>query len=145
MRCRNVKKILNRYADKELNDADAVILIEEHLKSCPYCRAELDALISIKRLISLKERLKEDPCFLFRLEDKLKPQTTEIKLQWVLDTGNFARRLILVPALLTILIMVMVFNSSASLKSTPGGAVEIDIVSEEIDPFVLFSYTLFKN
>ncbi|MEO0079268.1 MAG: TonB family protein [candidate division WOR-3 bacterium] len=51
--CRQVRELIGPYADNEL-DQDARSRVEEHLKTCPDCRRELEAIQMLHRLVREK-------------------------------------------------------------------------------------------
>lgn len=109
MNCGKVKRLLNRYVDKELIDQGLIAFVEGHLASCPDCKAQLQSLAATKTLISQKERITVGEDFLARLKDKLRPKPQLARMRWVAEAGNLARRLIPVPAAVTVLMFALLF------------------------------------
>lgn len=150
MRCDRVKRNLGRYIDKELVNKKAVALIEEHLHRCPRCRSELNSLISMKDLISQKERVTTEDDFLIRLKNKLKPEAQITRLRWVAETGNLARRLIPVPVAAMMLMFALIFSRVDGLNPVDEYIFadltnkEIGIISGYIDNSDLLTNMIFK-
>jgi hypothetical protein len=104
MRCRRVIRLLSPYVDGEL-DKQIIEIIERHTQSCSHCKSELDSLSLLKRLVSQKERLTKNGAFFNRLRWRLKEGSHLIGPRWIIEAGNFAKRLIPVPLMIMILIM----------------------------------------
>ncbi|MGV7928664.1 MAG: anti-sigma factor family protein [Spirochaetota bacterium] len=51
MKCKNAGMLLNRYADGECADPVEVFGIEEHLSGCAACRARLDEIQTLRRIL----------------------------------------------------------------------------------------------
>lgn len=107
MRCGKVNRLLNRYIDDEL-DKRLTDLIEQHLQVCPNCKQELNALESIKGVVRQKERVAAEEGLLERIKDRLQPAPQVIRIKWLPEAGNLARRLIPIPmAAMTIIFTLM--------------------------------------
>lgn len=139
MRCTKIKRLINRYIDKELIDKETVALVEGHLKECPLCRAELGSLNKIKGFISEKEKLAAKADFLIRLKERLRSATPAVELRWVIETGNLARRLIPVPVTIMLLVTCLLFVRYNGLNPIDDyifadlNSREIAIVNEDIE------------
>lgn len=51
MKCRDAGILLNRYADGECADPIEVFAVEEHLAGCTACRARLDEVHALRRIL----------------------------------------------------------------------------------------------
>ena len=131
MNCSKVKRLLSRYIDKELLEQNVITQIEEHLKVCPDCKAELQSLVSTGALISQKERIAVGEDFLARLKDRLRPQPQVVRLRWLPEAGDLARRLIPVPIVATMLMFALVFSRLNGLNPVDQYIVA-DLSNEEI-------------
>lgn len=151
MRCRKVKRALNRYIDKELVDKDVLGQIEEHLDICPRCKAQLNSLLSIKGFITQKERVTTEEGFLDRLKDNLREKASIIKIGWLPEAGKLARRLIPVPVAIMILMSTLIFakvNGLSPVDEYIFGDLtneEMGILSGYIDNSDLLTKTVFKG
>lgn len=141
MRCPKVKRLLSRYSDGELKGCPASEAIEQHLKACSGCRAELGSMLSAKNLVSSQERIKLKDGFLGRLKDRLRPQPEIVRLRWVLDAGDLARRIIPVPAFFIAVVMILLFGQLRKTQELPGG--DIDILNIYADPIAAFEADYF--
>jgi predicted anti-sigma-YlaC factor YlaD len=137
--------------DKELINKEAVTLIEEHLQRCSHCRSELNSLISIKDLISQKERITPKDDFLIRLKSRLRLEGQIIRIRWIVEIGNLARRLIFVPATIMILIVVLVFGRQNGISPVDDyifgdlSNEEIGILSGYYESYYLLTKMIFKD
>ncbi len=98
--CAKIKRLLNRYIDKEL-DRQGSSRIEGHIKECASCKEELDKLYIVKGLIENRQRksLPED-YLIYRIRERIRVSLQEgPKLQWLFDMGSLSKKLIPVPAL----------------------------------------------
>lgn len=109
MRCLKVRRLLNRYVDKELDDKKVIALIEGHLNLCAHCQAQLDSLVSVKGLIGQKEQLTAPEDFLARVKGKLEPEAQIIRIRWLPEAGELARRLIPAPVVIMLLMLSLIF------------------------------------
>ncbi|MFA5069196.1 MAG: zf-HC2 domain-containing protein [Candidatus Omnitrophota bacterium] len=96
--CARVKRLLSRYIDKEANPAE-IVFVDKHIGVCPYCRQELERLLSVKGLVfnTRKEALPSGYMFNLLREELQDAQTCR---QGFLISGIacLSRRLIPVPA-----------------------------------------------
>ncbi len=51
MKCKNARRLQNRYADGECTDPVEVFGIEEHLAGCAACRASLEEIRALRRIL----------------------------------------------------------------------------------------------
>ena len=117
MNCAQVKRFLNRYIDKEIEDKELIALVDEHIKNCPHCQTELDTMISMKNFITQKERISAEEDFLVNLKKKLEGEAPIINIKWLPQAGELARRLIPVPVISMIVMFVLVFSQLNGLTS----------------------------
>ncbi|NQT00297.1 MAG: zf-HC2 domain-containing protein [Candidatus Omnitrophica bacterium] len=108
MQCPKVSRLLNRYIDSEL-DQQLKDSLERHLQTCLNCKAEFNSLVSVQTVIRQQERITAQPGLMERLKAKLSPQAPVIKLRWLPEAGNLARRLIPVPAVAMIVLLLVMF------------------------------------
>lgn len=110
MKCSKARRLLMRFVDKELENKKLAILIEEHLNLCADCKLELNSLISTKELIAQRERLAVSEDFLDRVKGRLGPQPQIIRVSWLPEAGDLARRLIPVPIVTAMLMFALIFS-----------------------------------
>lgn len=71
--CKEIRKLLNKYTDKRLDEKN-VSLVEKHVSKCEFCRKEVDEIRELKT--ELKELRKsespEDKEFLEVLHKRIK-------------------------------------------------------------------------
>ena len=150
MKCNKVKVLLNRYIDKELAEQNLQGLIEEHLRSCPRCQAELKALAATKDLFAQKEKIAVGEDFLERIKERLEEQPQIIRIKWLPEAGELARRLIPVPVITAVLIFALVFGRMNGANPVDEYIfedltnTEIGILSGEIDNSELLNEVLFS-
>ncbi|MCK9603540.1 MAG: zf-HC2 domain-containing protein [Candidatus Omnitrophica bacterium] len=111
MNCHKVKKLLPRYVDNELADAETLNRLATHLKTCLSCSRELNSIMVLKKLVSGQERLQAPDDFLARVKDRLKPEPQIIRLEWVPEAGILAKWLIPVPVTAFLVLAVVLFGS----------------------------------
>ena len=58
MKCRNVLRLLNRYADGECANRVEVFRIEEHLAGCAECGKRLEEIRALRRTLASVERIR---------------------------------------------------------------------------------------
>lgn len=109
MKCNKVIRLLNQYVDQELIGGKTIALMEKHLSQCVGCKQQYNNIIALKTALSQKEKITASDKFLVNIQDKLKPAPEIIKLNWQIDTGNFARRLLPVPIIATVLVSIFLF------------------------------------
>ena len=132
MKCSKVRRFLNPYIDKELDNKKVIALIEEHLNICPYCKAELNSLNLMKGLIAQKEKVTVEESFLVRLKNKLRGEPQIIRLKWLPEAGDLARRLIPVPVAIMILIFTLIFAQMNMTFSPVDEYIFEDLTNEEM-------------
>ena len=151
MRCNRAKRFLNRYIDKETVNKEVISQIEGHLDKCHHCKAELSSLTSMKDLIAQKEKINVEENFLIRLKDKLRKTSPIIKMRWLPEAGNLARRLIPVPLAAAVLICTLMFVKLNGINSFDDYIFsdltneEIGVLSEYIDSSDLLIDAVFKE
>ena len=131
MQCSKVKRLLNRYIDKEIEDRGLIAQVEEHLNMCAHCQAQLKTLASVKGLIAQKEKITAQGDFLARLKEKLEPGAQIIRLRWLPQAGELARRLIPVPVV-TMAIMFVLLLSRLNGLNPVEDYIYADLSNEEI-------------
>ncbi len=132
MRCDKIKRFLSRYIDKELVDKKLKALIEKHLDICPHCQAEFNALVKVKGLIAEKGRITVGGEFLVGLKNRLEPEAPVIRLRWLPEAGDLARRLIPVPVVIMILMLSLVFTRLNGAFSPVDEYIFSDLTNEEM-------------
>lgn len=110
MDCRKVKRLLNRYSDQELAGKDMLVLVETHLNECALCRKELAALTAVKGLLARKEKITVTEDFLSGLRNRLRGEPQVIRVRWLPEAGDWARRLIPLPAVALSLLFVLLWT-----------------------------------
>ncbi|OGF49206.1 MAG: hypothetical protein A2231_07570 [Candidatus Firestonebacteria bacterium RIFOXYA2_FULL_40_8] len=118
MRCYSVKRLLNRYVDKEIDETTKKFM-EEHLKVCALCKKELEALLLMKHVISKKEKLEIDKNFISLLEKRLMEEKPDNETHYLTEMNYLAQRT--APVLLTLAVLVMIiifafYNDSQVMK-----------------------------
>ncbi|MBN3039485.1 MAG: zf-HC2 domain-containing protein [Candidatus Omnitrophica bacterium] len=109
MNCYKAKRLLSRYIDNELKDESLRLKLHEHLKACEDCQREFHSLIAVKRLIAQKEKIKLTKDFLETLKLNIQNEQAQIiKIRWLPEAGNLARKLIPVPAIIAAFMFFMV-------------------------------------
>jgi len=68
--CRGIKKLLQLYTDNALTFGERQI-VEEHLKECSTCRAELKSLSSIVKMIESLPQIFPPPDFTEKVMSKI--------------------------------------------------------------------------
>jgi predicted anti-sigma-YlaC factor YlaD len=117
--CAKIKRMLSRYLDKEVSDADSVA-IEAHLVNCPLCKKEISELYQVKSFASKIERktLSQD-YMVSRLRDAIAYAQYAKKKLSLAGMGNFARKLIPVPVTaIVISILFLIFTSTQPVAQT---------------------------
>lgn len=77
MGCKKIKILLSAYVDKELS-SDEKQLVDEHLKTCADCSAELKYLEQTKKMFSLWQKVEPQPFFETRLFSRIKETTVPL-------------------------------------------------------------------
>ncbi len=117
MNCDRAKRLLSRYMDNELVDEQLLAQLEDHLHQCPGCTAELNTLTAMKRLIVQKQRISVKEGFLERITSSIGlDQAQLVRIKWLPEAGNLARKLIPVPALVAVVMFFLVFASINGLN-----------------------------
>ena len=88
MTCKQVQKKLSAFIDNELNQERAN-LIHEHLKDCPKCAEELEAINSVWDFMETGEQVEPSPYFWTRLSAEITHREREDRLK-----QNFWRKLL---------------------------------------------------
>jgi len=70
MKCRKIKKLLPLYIDNALTFGEKQI-VEEHLKECPTCRAQLKSLSSMVKIIESLPEISPPPDFTEKVISKI--------------------------------------------------------------------------
>jgi len=76
MKCRDAHEMLNSYFDNRIDPMNDTLLAE-HIKSCPKCRAELDFLISYRKILKTVKPVPTPDNFLDELHKRINPETKE--------------------------------------------------------------------
>jgi predicted anti-sigma-YlaC factor YlaD len=111
--CIRVRKLLSRYIDKEVGRSD-IVLIEEHLDICSFCKKELWEFSRVKELILEKERkvLPQD-YLVYRLRQEIAGERRMMKQEsWLTGLEDFSRKVIPIPVTLIVLSTVFLMLSS---------------------------------
>ena len=83
MDCSEIRNSLSEYLDDAL-DAKAKALADEHLRTCPACREELDSLKSLVKGIGSLESVKAPADFLDRLHQRMeRPSKISQMREWL--------------------------------------------------------------
>lgn len=81
--CSEIRNLLSEYLDDAL-DAKAKALADEHLRTCPACREELDSLKSLVKGIGSLESVKAPADFLDRLHKRMeRPSKISQMREWL--------------------------------------------------------------
>lgn len=105
--CREAKKLLSRYLDKEANDREAAF-VKEHLNSCHLCNKEYLGLVQVKQLLLEKERRSLPLDYLVcRLREEIADRRYAEERFSLAGIGSLSRRLIPVPV--TVIVLSLVF------------------------------------
>ena len=151
MKCAKVKRLLGRYIDKELRDEKQIALLEEHLKICVGCQKELGSLLSLRGMIAQKEKIKAQENFLAKLQNKIQGEAEIIKIKWLPQAGDLARRLIPVPVVAAALMFALLFTQLNGVSSVDEylladlSSEEIAIIGGYIDNSDLLREVVFRN
>jgi len=78
MKCADIVKVLDQYADGQL-DTEIEILIKNHLEKCPECSKELDFIIKIQKKFSEMKKVKAPEDFLYQFNKRLNNETSASK------------------------------------------------------------------
>jgi len=70
MNCKKIKKLLQLYLDDALTFGEKQ-MVEEHLKECPACRAELKSFSSIVQMVKSLPEVSTPPDFTENLMSKI--------------------------------------------------------------------------
>ncbi|MDD3905825.1 MAG: zf-HC2 domain-containing protein [Candidatus Omnitrophica bacterium] len=125
--CAKVKKLLSRYIDKEANFAEDS-LVRTHIANCAFCEKELSELAGVKALVSGNKRVSLPQDYMVsRLRTEIgRIRQVGDRLSWA-AMGNFARRLIPIPAVA--LVASIVFLVIISGQPVTGDSLEEHIFS----------------
>lgn len=74
LNCEETKILLNAYIDKSLSNDDNV-MVEAHVKECPACQDDLEALIKTSQLIKRMERVQAPPGLAYQIKVKIEQET----------------------------------------------------------------------
>ena len=74
MNCNDYGPLLSSYIDGELNGHDRRT-VEEHVRTCPFCKREMEQLQSVKKLLSLSPRNEPRPFFETRVMSLIRERT----------------------------------------------------------------------
>jgi len=119
-KCAEVKRMLSRYLDKEVNNADKA-MVEVHLAGCLPCREELSELIRIKGFVSkAKRRTLPQDYLISRLREAIACAQYAKKKLSLTGMGSFARKLIPVPvaAIIASMAFLMLTSTQAVTKTS---------------------------
>ena len=100
-------KLLNRYIDNELAQEKKEFMAT-HILSCPTCGQEMNLLNSLRQNI-VKNKITSEPEFFWsRLKDRIRQEekTENLSENFAFDFIRWAKRLIPVPVLASILIVI---------------------------------------
>jgi len=75
MKCRELKIEIQQYSDGELLPP-GLNELESHLDSCPLCRAELDAVKSLRNELGLMKRVQMSPFLLSKIRSQVAAEVT---------------------------------------------------------------------
>ena len=102
-------KLLNKYVDNELNSQERLSL-EEHLKICLTCSAELRTLGVLKSSF-IQNKIDSNPELFWQdLKARIINEELEAKAKedyFALDFSNWTKRFIPVPVLVTVIVIVL--------------------------------------
>jgi hypothetical protein len=126
-------------------------MIEKHILTCSHCKAELDALILIKNLIAQKDKVISNGAFFGKLKDRLRERPHLIKLKWITETGNLAKRLIPIPLLMIMVLIITLMFSRGNISNLPANNdvyrslinAETSIWEENVDSSVILMKMIF--
>jgi len=138
MNCAKIKYLLNRYIDKELTDQKLIAHVEEHIMGCSDCKKELNLLRATKNLIAKQEKITVGDEFFAMLQDKLPIETEATEVKWLPDAGELARKLIPVPAVVTMIIFSLIFVNLNGLNPVDE-YIFSDLNAEEMS--IVYGYT----
>ena len=83
MDCSEIRALLSEYLDDAL-DAEAKAIADEHLRTCPACREELDSLKALVRGIGSLESVKAPADFLHQLHKRMERRSRISKVgKWL--------------------------------------------------------------
>jgi len=95
--CKDVKRMLSRYLDKETLDSDTA-MIEAHLDNCLICKEELLALMNDRNLMAgIKRKPLPRDYLVLRLRERIADERRILERFSLAGMGEFARKLIPVP------------------------------------------------
>ena len=70
MKCKKIKKLLQLFIDNALTFSEKE-MVEEHLKECSTCRAELKSLSSIVKMVGSLPEISPSPDFTEKVMSKI--------------------------------------------------------------------------
>jgi hypothetical protein len=94
MNCQKIKKIINLYIDKAL-DQETACQVEEHLKSCPACREEYSKLKQVVSAVNFLSPQAVPENLTENIMAKISQKEIQIQSSWI----NHLKRQISIPSL----------------------------------------------
>lgn len=112
MRCGKAKKLLGRYLDGEIRQSELERLIEEHLEGCSSCRKEFEGLLSLRKILSSKERIKPGVSLYGSIREKISEERTSVWKRDIRLVENIAKKIVVIPLALAVLLMLIIFRET---------------------------------
>jgi len=75
MRCKNMKRLISRYIDGEIEPKNETILLE-HLERCGTCGKEKEAMVSLHKMLAPPSQIEPSPQFMAGLNQKMAPRNS---------------------------------------------------------------------
>ena len=137
MNCREVKRKLSAYQDKELS-ASRMTEIADHLQICPDCSRSFQEMNQVWDLLTHVESIENAPFFWTRLSRHLNRETEKRSLRHeVLNPAQWLTRPIFATVILTVgLILGIYFGKSIYHQTTPTQSITAE---QELDQYYSFN------
>jgi anti-sigma factor RsiW len=142
--CSRPLKLFGKYLDGEAADHERE-LVENHLRECPACQAELNSMKELHTLIAtpVEEAARQEdfPWVWQKIERRIQAQEKPFRLQslreW-LSVSPFLRRRVWVPALAVALLVVAVVPFLMKVTPSPSAASVVVYVESQTNNFMVY-------
>jgi predicted anti-sigma-YlaC factor YlaD len=149
MKCKRVKKLLNIYADNELENEKLKTVINSHIENCAGCKTELDKTLRVKETLSQKQSIAVSESFTVSVLDAIDNRLAQRQSLWDNVTHPFAQGVATGVAIaVTAILIFITVNIFRLEKASPvqqyliGGvsAEEFNYVYQQENAFQIVSY-----
>lgn len=133
MNCREIKRHLSAYQDRELSSS-RMTEIADHLQICPDCSRSFQEMNEVRDMLTQVESIESAPFFWTRLSQRLPRTTAKGWLRHgILNPTQWLTRPIFATVILTVgLIMGIYFGKSIYHQTTPTQSITAE---QELDQF----------